>query len=194
MKTLLLVASMLLMAAPSISQKNPEDLGLPELHKIQKVTLSPSYSCRSEEDFRKGYENTALFLSGHSRRMNDPELLFDGACKTQDYFSAATAGDFLDVIADYGDIALANLTASDVFGPQRTVDNLARFSEMTKPQLGHTYGVLINKSRLRGFFFFRVMAYTPNQEIDLEYVVMDYQLIRVEAESPGFDWGKKSSY
>lgn len=78
--------------APTIAAP---DLGLPELHKIQRVTLSPSYSCRSSEDFHKGYENTALFLSAYSRKMNSPELLFNGACKSADWFEAATAGDDL---------------------------------------------------------------------------------------------------
>ena len=194
MKSLLLISCLLLTAAQSKPQKTQEDLGLPELHKIKRVTLSPSYGCRSDEDFNRGYENTALFLSSYSRRHNSPELLFNGACKSRDYFFSATAGDFLDVIADYGDVPIANLTASDVFGPQRTVDSLAQFSEMTQPELGHAYGVLINKDVLQGFFFFRVMAYIPNQKVDLEYVVMDYKVIRREAESPGFDWSTKSVY
>jgi hypothetical protein len=41
-------------------------------------------------------------------------------------------GRFLDVIADFGSIPLEELTASDVFGPHRTVDSMAHFREMTK--------------------------------------------------------------
>src|SRR5215467_14215592 len=120
MKSLLPVALMLLIAAPSIPQKSPEDLGLPELHKIQRVILSPSYGCRSTEDPQTGYAGSALFLTDHSRRINGPELLFNGACKSPDFFSVATAGDDIDTITDYGDIPLTDLAPSDLFGWRRS--------------------------------------------------------------------------
>jgi hypothetical protein len=186
------MACVMLIAAPSISQKNQENLGLPELHKIKRATLSPSYGCRSAEDFAVGYGDTALFLSAYSKKHNSPELLFDGACNSSsNYFSSATAGDFLDVIADFGSIPLEELTASDVFGPHRTVDSMAHFREMTRVEMGHTYAVLINKDTIRGFFFFRVTDYAP-QKLDLEYVVMDYSIIREELRAPGFDWSQRS--
>jgi hypothetical protein len=194
MKSLLPIALMLLTAAPSIPQKNPESLGLPELHKINKITLAPSYSCASEADFAKGYGNSALYLSAYSKRINAPELLFDGACKSPDYFSAATAGDFLDVIADFGDVRLEDLIAADVFGPRSSVDSTAPFRYKVKTQLGHTYCVLINKGMTRGFFYFKVVGYVPNQKLDLEYVVMDYSLIQEQNRTPGFDWERKSFY
>ena len=53
---------------------------------------------------------------------------------------------------------------------------------------------LINKGVIRGFFFFQVVNYVPNQKFDLEYVVMDYSIYRAEQISPGFDWDKKSYY
>jgi len=191
MKSLLLIGSMLLMAAPSISQKNQGDLGLPELHKIQKITLSPSYDCRTPEETAKGYANTALFLSGYSRRMNSPELLFHSICQLTNYFVVRTAGDQLDVIADFGEVPLNNLAPSDVWGLRPTWDSSANFREMVKIQSGHTYAVLINKGDIRGFFFVQVMEHIPNQKLDLEYVVMDYAILREEQRSPGFDWSTK---
>ncbi len=65
MKSPLLLLSVLLIASPSISQKKLEDLDLPDLHKIKRVTLSPSYSCRSKEDFQRGMP--ALFVEEFAR-------------------------------------------------------------------------------------------------------------------------------
>ena len=177
--------------APTIAAP---DLSLPELHKIQRVTLSPSYSCRSSEDFHKGYENTALFLSAYSRKMNSPELLFNGACKSPDTFQGATAGDDIDVVADYGEWPIEDLTAQQVFYPRRVAGAYAQFSEEVPVREGHTYGLLINKPEIRGFFFFQVMRHVANQKVELEYVVQDYQLLDRSAASSGFAWDTKSYY
>jgi hypothetical protein len=141
--------------APTIAAP---DLGLPELHKINRVTLSPNFGCRSEQDINKGYENTALFLSLYSRRMNSPELLFNGACKSSDWFEAATAGDDLDVMADYGEWPIEDLTAQQVFSPRRLAGAYAQFAQSVSVREGHTYGLLINKPEIRGFFFFQECA------------------------------------
>ena len=191
--TTLILAAVIAAAVPANSQEK-EDMQLPELHKIKRATLSPSYSCRSKEEFRKGYENTALFLSAYSRWRKSPEMLFDGACRSKDSFHGRTAGDSLDVITDYGDVPLAGLTASQLFSLQRRADSVSTFTSEAPVVAGHTYGMLINKSDVRGFFYFRVLAHVPNQKLELEYVVMDYQVLRVEAQSPGFSWDTKSSY
>src|SRR4051812_44234719 len=75
------------------------DFGLPELHTIKTVTLTPSYSCRTPEEFQKGYANTALFLSAYGKQRNSPDLLFNGACKSDDAFQASTAGDDFSLIS-----------------------------------------------------------------------------------------------
>ena len=192
MKSLLLAASLLLlMASPAPVQNKPKDYGLPELHKIQKITLSPSYDCRPPEETAKGYANTALFLSHYSRQMNSPELLFHSICQLTNYFVVHTAGDQLDAIADLGEVPLNSLAPSDVWGLRPTWDSSANFREMVKIQSGHTYAVLINKGDIRGFFFVQVMEHVPNQKLDLEYVVMDYAILREEQRSPGFDWSTK---
>lgn len=94
--------------------------GLPPLHRIKGVTLSPSYSCRSAEEFGRGYENTALFLSDFAKQRNSPDLLFNGACGSEDYFEAATAGDDMSLVADLGaNLSPDELSASRAFNVQR---------------------------------------------------------------------------
>ena len=80
MKAMVLLVAFLGFAA-LVPQAKQEDFGLPELHKIKTVTLAPSYSCRSQQDSARGYENTALFLSAVSRLRNTPELLFEGTAE-----------------------------------------------------------------------------------------------------------------
>jgi hypothetical protein len=194
MKSLLLSISLLLMASPAPVQNKPKNYGLPELHKIEKITLAPSYGCRTPEEFAQGYANTALFLSSYSKQRNSPELLFNGACSGPDYFVSATAGAQLDMLSDFGVVPLKDLAPSDVFGLHRTVNSMADFRQELKVQAGHTYAVLINKGDIHGFFFFQVVKYIPNQKLDLEYVVMNYTIFREEQRSPGFDWSTKSYY
>lgn len=170
------------------AQVDPKEPEMPVLHKVQHVTLAPSYSCRSKEDFRKGYANTGLFLTQESRDRHRPELLFNGACKSPDYFHGQTAGDDFDLISDYGDVPLENLTLSHAFSPLRRTDSHATFVDKAKVEAGHTYGILINKSEVRGFVYLRVVSHVPDQKVDLEYVVMDYQLLRKQAQSAGFTW------
>jgi hypothetical protein len=191
MKLVLVIVSVFLMAVPSISQKNHEDLDLPELHKIKRITLSPSYSCRSAEDSQKGYASTALFLSNRSR---GPVLLFNGACNSPDYLDVNMGGDALSVIADLGRIRIEDLKAEQVFNVQRvhSPELFSRFTMEVQPEIGHCYAVLINRSDARGMFYFTVIGYIPNERLDLRYVVKDFQLLHVYAESPGFDWGKRS--
>src|SRR5215831_2327576 len=195
MKYMVLAVSMLLISAATLQnglkvteknnqkipeQNKPQALHLPELHKIQRVTLSPSYDCRTPEESAKGYANTALFLSDYSRQRNSPELLFHSTCQFTNYFLGKTAGDQLDVIADFGEVPLDSLAPSDVWGVHPTWDSGADFRNMVKIQSGHTYAVLINKGDIHGFFFVRVMNHIPNQKLDLEYVVMDYAILREE--------------
>ena len=190
MKSFFLLASLLLIAAPSISQKKPENLDLPELHKIQQITLSPSYSCRSKGEFI-GYGSTALFLSKSSR---DPDLLFNGACGAKDSLQGSTAGDEMTVIADLGKVKLEDLNAAQAFNVQR-VNSAAlysRFSSEVQPVTGHTYAVLINKGEERGLFYFTITGYIPNERLDLRYAVKEYQLLELRTQSPGFDWDRKN--
>jgi hypothetical protein len=190
MKTLLLITS-LFFISQSTPQGHREDPALPELHKILKITLSPSYGCRSKEDFQKGYGNTGLFLS---RNSSGPDLLFDGACGSPDWLEGSTGGDDMSVIADLGKIRLEDLRADQVFNVQRlhAPELYSRFVRTLPVEIGHTYALLINRRDVRGFVYFTVTGYIPNERLDLRYTVKHYQRVMVRAESSGFDWAQKS--
>ena len=193
MKRTIFIALTLLLASSAVFA---QDYGLPELHTINSVTLSPSYSCRSQEDFSRGYEKTALFLSDYSKRMNAPDLLFNGACKSEDYFEASTAGDDMALIADLGtDISIEQLSAHLAFNKQNVHSFLAysKFAKAVKVEANHTYVVLLNKSDLRGLFIFTVTSYVPNERVKLKYAVKEYQILDVKAQSPGFSWGQENT-
>lgn len=99
MKSLLAFASILFICGQVIpQQQKKDDLGLPELNTIKTATLSPSYSCRSKEEFRRGYDRTALFLSRYSDDRNSPDLLFNGACGSADDFDVSTAFSVADYV------------------------------------------------------------------------------------------------
>ena len=161
---------------------------------IKTVDLSPSYSCRSETAFRQGYAGTALFLSGYSRERNSPDLLFNGACKSEDYFEGSTAGDDMSLVADLGDVPLDEVSSSRAFNFKRvhSFELYSKFAQAAPVQVHHTYAVLIDKRDLRGLFVFRVNDYQPNTHINLSYAVREYQMVNVAGESKGFDWSAEN--
>src|SRR5688500_8951387 len=115
-----------------LAQNSIQKSDLPDLHKIKTVTLSPSYSCRSADEFQRGYQNTALFLTAYSKQINSPDLLFNGACRSEDYFHAATAGDDMSLIADLGaNVSLEEVSASRAFNLKR-VHSAADYSKFVQ--------------------------------------------------------------
>lgn len=181
-------------ATGSSTPTKQADLGLPELHKIKTATLSPSYSCRSVHEFRTGYAETALFLSSFSEQHSGPDLLFNGACGSEDYFVGSTAGDDMSMIADLGTEPLEDITTARVFNLKRihSFDLYSKFAEDAKVEANHTYALLIDKRDVRGLLVFTVTAYEPNKRVDLRYAVKEYQLLRVSAQSEGFNWDSKN--
>src|ERR1700689_1890318 len=112
-RTILVICVGLIVASSFVSlaaaPQKTQDLGLPELHKTNSVTLGPSYSCGSAGQAQTGegsYRNSALFLSKYSHQMNAPELLFNGACGAEDYLQSSVAGDEMSLIADLGAVPL----------------------------------------------------------------------------------------
>lgn len=173
------------------------DYNLPQLNQIKEATLSPSYSCRPAEEFSKGYEGTALFLSDYSKQHNSPDLLYNGACGSDDYFESATAGDDMSLIADLGAGApLEELTASRAFN-LRKVHNFpdySKFARVVKVEAGHTYAVLLSEIDRRGLFVFTVAEHVPNKKVSLKYAVKSYQVAAGRpVASPGFDWTAASA-
>jgi hypothetical protein len=190
MKAVVFLATLFLAAAVPVPQGKPEGFVLPELHKIKTVTLSPSYGCRSREEFKRGYENTALFLTTLSRRRNTPELVFNGACGGPDELRSMTAGDDIGVIADLGDIPLEKVTPYVAFNTHN-VDSFelySKFTQVAKVQQNHTYAVLIDRSEIRSLFVFTVIGYLPNKKLDLRYAVKLYEVLQIRDHSPGFGW------
>ena len=178
-------------------QSSNPSIELPALHQIKEVTLSPSYSCRPPEEFGKGYESAALFLSDFARHRTSPDLLFNGACGSEDYFEAATAGDDMSLIADLGDgVSLVELSASRAFNLQRvhSFPAYTKFARAVKVEPNHTYAVLLNARDKRGLFVFTVMEYVPNKKVSLRYAVESYQVTSGgQISSPGFQWGQRNT-
>lgn len=181
----------------TVAGSSQTDYQMPTLHTIHEATLSPSYSCRSKDEFQTGYDNTALFLSGYSKRRNSPDLLFNGACGSIDYFQSSTAGDDMALIADLGDkVTLEELTAHKIFN----LENVHRFSSYTKfsqvvaVEPNHAYAVLLNKENVRGLFVFVVTDYEKNKRVSIRYAVKEYQVDAAwKASSPGFGWEKTNT-
>lgn len=198
MKSFILSLIIVLGISVSIAAQNvSEKYELPELHAIKTVTLSPSYSCRSSDAFQKGYANTALFLSVYSKQRNSPDLLFNGACRSEDYFKASTAGDDMSLIADLGEnVSLEEVSASQAFNLKRvhSFAEYSKFADSVKVQANHTYAVLLNESDKRGLFVFTVVNYVPNEKVELRYAVKSYQIMpNGRIVSAGFDWEKKNN-
>lgn len=194
MKIAITMTAMLLVAVASRPVEHRDDMGLPELHKIRRVALSPSYSCRSKETAPSGYQETALFLSKYAEHQNSPDLLFDGACGSQNYFEGSTAGDDMSVIADLGRISLEGVSAHLAFNTANvhSFELYSKFALEARVQTGHTYALLINKHDRRGLLVFAVTRYVPNQSVELRYAVKEYQLLNRGAESEGFGWEVKN--
>jgi hypothetical protein len=198
MKRIAIMGLFILLWTTAIVQaRNPEGVAeLPILNRVLTATLSPSYSCRQNNEVARGYEGTALFLSGLSRARNAPDLLFNGACNADDNFQASTAGDDMALIADIGPgVNLTNLSAHTAFNMRNIggYDNESKFVRSFPVILGHTYVVLLNKSEVRGLFLVKVIAYERNKSVTVQYTVKQYQRIQVTDKSSGFDWAAPST-
>jgi hypothetical protein len=189
MKTGLLLVSLISLSAVTPAQQKT-DLGLPELNVVRTAVLSPSYGCRSEDDFSQGYGATALFLSKYSRQRNSPDLLFNGACKAEDDFEGPMAGDDMSLIADLGVVPLEDVSSSRAFNFRRihSFDLYSKFAQQARVQPHHTYALLINTRETRGLFVFTLDDYQPNRKVAISYAVKEYEILDVKAESKGFDW------
>lgn len=181
----------------TVAGSSQTDYQIPTLHTIHEATLSPSYSCRSKDELQTGQDNSGLFLSGYSKRRNSPDLRFNGACGSIDYFESSTGGNGMTLIADLGDkITFEELTAHKVFN----LENVHRFSSYTKfsqvvaVEPNHAYAVVLNRPEVRGLFVFVVTDYEKNKRVSIRYAVKEYQVDATwKASSPGFDWGKTNA-
>src|ERR1043166_4793909 len=195
MKTVgLSIILLLILTVSAVAQSATQNFGLPELHTIKTVTLSPPYSCRSREQFQKGYQSTALFLSAYSKQRNVPDLLFNGACKSGNYFQPGTT---FSLIADLGsEVELSDVSVLRALNLKR-VHSFAEYSKFVQAvdvEIDHTYAVLLNEDDMRGLFVFKVVEYVPDERVVLKYAVKSYEVIPTRGiRSEGFDWEKGSN-
>jgi hypothetical protein len=166
------------------------DDGLPQLHKIRTVSLVPRFGCPDRREVRPA---PGLYVSSYSEESKRPELVFEGFCKSADYFSGATAGDDMSLVADLGDIRLEDVSAHLAFNPKNMVSHDAYFSQHVPVADGHTYALVINKSEYRGLVVFHVDDYQPNKSVKLRYAVKEYQLMVARKSAEGFNWTGKNS-
>lgn len=157
---------------------------LPELHKIEEVTLSAPYSCGGS------YSRSALFLSDYSKKRNSPDLLYNGACRSGNTISASTAGDDFTVIADLGDVRLEDVSAHKAMNFQNISGQDNSFKQDQPVVLNHTYAILISKSEIRALYVIKVVAYRPDGAMTIQYAVKSYSIQKSESKSPGFEWEK----
>ena len=192
MKSLFLAISVLLISTPAAVQSTEKNFDLPELHKIHKITLSPSYGCQSNDDFHQGYGMTVLHLSKDSR---GPELEFSGSCGSEDYLHVNMTGGDMNLIADMGKVLLEDLGAGQPFVLRldHSMEPALQFKFQAPVEVGHTYAVLVNKTFERALFYFTVTGHVQNKRLDLRYVVKDFQLTTNMVEAPGFSWETKSA-
>ena len=188
------IVTLVVLSVLATGQTSQPNNKLPTLRQIKQVTLAPSYSCRSSEEFAKGYVNTALYLS----EFGGPDLLFNGACGSVDYFEAATAGDDMSLVADLGTgISLEELSAHRAFNVEGvfSFEKYSKFAKAVTVQAGHTYAVLLNAMNRRGLMVFTVTEYVPNKKVSLRYAVEAYQVqLNRPVVSPGFEWETKNSH
>jgi len=194
MKNLIIgIGTLVVLSVFATGQTSESNNKLPTLRQIKEVTLAPSYSCRSSEEFAKGYVNTALYLSD----FGGPDLLFNGACGSVDYFEAATAGDDMSLVADLGTgISLEELSAHRAFNVAEvfSFEKYSKFAKVVTVQPDHTYAVLMNAMNRRGLLVFTVTEYVPNKKVSLRYAVEAYQVnMSRPVVSPGFEWERKNS-
>lgn len=173
--------TMLLLCGVMVSAQ--ETFSPPPLNAVEAATLSPSYSCRTKEEFQKGYRKTALFLSELVRRFNSYDLLFNGACGSEDYFESARNSVNKSVIADLGpNVPLENvppLEAIYVPGAQPDAEpGRPQFKQSAPVRAGHTYAVRLENSNLaEGWFVFNVTRHVPNKLVEIHYSVREYKLL-----------------
>lgn len=185
MKKPILVA--LFMLASCASAQSESSMSLPRLHVIQSVTFSKPYSCNS-----MSYESSALFLSEFARNRNMPDLLYNGACRSEPSMSATTAGDDFTLISDLGKVPLEKVTAHKALNWTNIVGQDNKFQQTIKPVVGHTYAVLISKQEIRALYVLTVDSIEQDGPMTIRYAVKSYSVQNTKAASRGFEWEKGS--
>lgn len=177
MKRIDLFVLMFLTAQVAYSQT---EVYSPQTNVRKAVAFSQTYSCRSDEDFHnKGYDGTALFLSDSMKKLNSPDLVFNGACGSKNYFESATHGANYSVIADITatDLTSLLLSLSSIKDKNdfKALEKLG-FKDKAAAVSEHSYVVLLNKHGINGMFVFTVTDLVPDRRAVISYEVLDYQI------------------
>jgi hypothetical protein len=179
-----------LFAAAASQAKAPETS--PQIGVSRTIELSPSYSCRPADEFQRGYQKTALFLSEEMRQRNSPDLLFNGACGSENYFQAATHGGNHSVIADLSTkpgAAAAGTERLMQLDAQKDRDALKRmgFDNDAAVVPGHTYAILLHKHGVRGLMLVTVSRHVQDKGVELTYELLNYQVTAEQLLARGAD-------
>jgi len=158
---------------------------LPELHVIKRISLKYPYSCQPGP---LSYEGCALFLTDYGLSRNMPDLLYNGACGSDDYFDVMLSGDDFGLLSDLGDVPLENLTASRAFNYENMVGKANTFTNTIDVVQGHTYVTLLAKEEIRALIVFRVENYERSGPATIAYAVKQYGVIQSVQDAPGFSW------
>ncbi|CAF4994187.1 unnamed protein product [Rotaria sp. Silwood1] len=162
---------------------------LPELHVIKKVSFKYPYS---RQPGPLSYEGSALFLTDYGLLRNMPDLLYNGACGSDNTFDVMLAGDDFGVLTDLGDVPLEQVTASKAFNYERISGKDNTFASTVKVVNRHTYAALLAKSEIRALFVFRVENYEPSGPATISYAVKQYGIVQSIQEAPGFSWDEEN--
>lgn len=160
-------------------------IDLPQLHLIKRITFKYPYSCQPGPS---SFENCALFLTDYGLSRNMPDLLYNGACGSDNSFDVMLAGEDFGLLSDLGDVPLENVTASRAFNYENMVGKYNTFAEVISVVQGHTYVAVLAKQEIRGLFVFRVENYERSGPATIAYAVKQYGVIQSFEESPGFSW------
>lgn len=160
-------------------------IDLPELHVIHQITFKYPYSCQPGPS---SFENCALFVTDYGRSRNQPDLLYNGACGSDNDFDVMLAGNDFGMLSDLGDVPLENVTASRAFNYENMVGKDNTFTSSIEVVKGHTYAALLAKQEIRALFVFRVDNYERSGPATISYAVKQYGIIQSVQESPGFSW------
>lgn len=158
---------------------------LPPLHVIQQASFKYSYSCQPGP---LRYTDCALFLTDKSVVTNAPELLYNGACGSNDYFEVMFGATDFGLLTDLGDVPLETLTASMSFNYNNIVGGDNTFSQTVPVVAGHTYAAVLARRNTRALFVFRVESHERNGPVTVRYAVKQFGAIESVQESPGFSW------
>lgn len=181
-------------SAATCFSRESQDLQFSAYHAICPATLTGVYSCKGT------YATSALFLSRYNTDFNYPDILLNGSpqvngsCARLD-FEAALAGDDMTMISDLGNVPIASVSAVKAFNYVRTVGHDSNFTGSVLLEPKHTYALMSMRKYTRSLLVFSVDSVSSPDTVPVQMstVSLLYELTKVTAQAPGFDWTKPNS-